>query len=154
MPYYGDADLLKHANRNLFKGLPDVDIDASIAFADGLVVHTLEGHLHSIFVSWPDPDDTNQNVISHLWMLLCTEHLQKTSTATNTTGTPSAFGNDVGEQFTSILNDLKAGRIVVPGAYRHSDAPVGTGGIPPRFIPEEVNEQRTVQSYFPKGLRT
>lgn len=156
MAYYGNPSSFKQLNKNVFEGRLDAEQNEIIEAIDALVFPILEGHLHSIFTSWPAANNTNQSVISTIWLLMMGEQLQKSQFATNTTGSQSGYGVDIAEQLHMILADMKAGRIVVPGAERHSYGPVGshgTGPSRPHWVPETVSESETVQEQFPHGLR-
>lgn len=154
MAYYGDTTSLKKLNMNVFSGRTDSEVDSIIEVYDGIVKPVLEGHLHAVFSDWLAADDTDRDIVSSIWKLMMTEQLQKSHFATNTTGAQSAYGGDTSEQYTALLQELKAGDIILPGATRLNQGIVGRNSTAqPKWKQERDDEPVTVDSVFQRGLR-
>lgn len=153
--YYGNPETLKEMNRNILSMTNDGTWGAQVAIWDAIVKPVIEGHLWSIFSSWPAAASTDQNAISTLWHLAMTLYIQKGKFATNTTGQQSAYGGDIGEQYTQLLLQIQRGEVVVPGATRGS-VPRSSAFALPRWTISEDNqpdEPQGVGDVFPKGTR-
>lgn len=152
--FYGNPETLRGLNKNL-KTLDDQDFLEQVTTADNLLRPQLEGDLRSIFSSWPAATSLDQNAISTLWHYLLTQHFQATKLSSNTMGQMSGFGKDVKDEYALLLQSMKAGNTIVPGAVRAS-RPKISNMAKQRWVVSEGNqpdEPQGVADNFPKGLR-
>lgn len=157
MPYYGNPESLRILNKNI-ASLSDAELtfDEQVAAWNSLVVVELEADLYSVFTSWPDPDSTDLNVISKLWALLMTRELQAAKFATNSVGQPSSYGEEIQGRYDMLLEDIKSGRKLVPGAVRHSAGPTQSSMARRRWDiseSEQPNEPEGSSDVLQRGLR-
>jgi hypothetical protein len=155
--YYGNPSTLKEINKNVSATLSpaQADFDAQVAIWNSLVQPEIDSDLNAVFSAWPAPASSDANVISTLWHMKMTERIQKSKFATNSTGQQTAFGADIATEYVTLLEDIKAGRKLVPGANRHSN-PVGSAFSKRRWKisdSNQPNEPEGPADYFKGGLR-
>lgn len=83
-----------------------------------------------------------------------TIRIQKSMFSTSSTGQQSAYGADVLAELDLLLNDIKSGRVIIPGAVRHSSQPSWSSAVSaPHWTQTPVENSKEVSSVFPRGLR-
>lgn len=153
--YYGDPVTLSLINQNVSESLGDA-YDSTVAVWNSLVQPEIDGNLEAIFISWPAPQSKDKGVLSTLWHMKMTMRIQKSSFATNATGQQSVFGSDIASEYTALMEDLKAGRVILPGAVRHSGTPSGSAFAKQRWTISDSNQPDQPEGsadYFEGGLR-
>lgn len=153
-PFYGDIESLRKLILPLIKTAAGADFQEQVTLYDDLVRPILESELMGMFTSWDAPDDTNRSIISTMWLYLVAHEFITTQFATNTMGTPSAYAGEMKEKYEKLMNDVKAGRMNIVGAVRHSAYPTNRAcGNRKLTLGDGPDQPKVISGLFPKGLR-
>lgn len=152
-PFYGNPESVRLIVKNLPK-LQGPKFIEVIELYDDLIRPLLDADLHGMFSDWDEPDSTNRNVISTLWTYRIAHEIMGSEFATNNMGVQSAYSGDLMTKFEELMQAIKAGRINVLGATRHSAAPTGRAQTRKRLsLGDGPDQPKEVDSLFPHGLR-
>ena len=155
--FYGNPESVKLMNVGI-KSLTDSDTNHQIAQFDEVVKPLLEADLATIFSAWPAADSTNKNPISTLWLFLMSAFLQEVRYASNIPNAVSDFGKDMSDRYEDLLDRIKSGKTVVPGATRVVAWPVGQAYTDWRVYMGGIGDKRPdgprdLDTLIPRGLR-
>ena len=157
MAYYGDPETLKAATEALSSLAKNpTEFDEYIERVDGFAKLAVESHLASLMSDWPDPDGTNKNAISLLWLYKMTELMKRFKTASNTLGATDAEGDWAKTEYDLLLSQMRSGSVVVPGASYYGFSVKERAGVASNRLvtqAEDQYEQKSINDLFLRGLR-
>jgi len=152
-PYYGNIETLRLLLTHM-RDLQDEEYHELVYQYDDLVRPLLEADLHGMFRSWYPPDDTNSSIISVLWLYQMAHQITSNHFAANNLGVPSSYGGELAQKYNELLRDVKAGRLVVLGASRHSAYPTGRAHTSQRItINPGPDTPQLIEELLQHGLR-